>query len=245
MRILVSIVFYTLIFASPAKADEVSIPLVACQMDVQGSPLPKLPDGKKVVQMDKKDADRLAYYETKLGDHIFGVYAPRGWHCYGGDGSGGYGLTVSPEVITAENHLSSEWKGLTQPIIEVGGLYYDSSSRVDICRIFVRAFPKEKSCADYLIKDWDRKANDFPSGPYPKDHILHIDDTFVEYETPAHEDGFGTDGGEAGIKKTDLPIHGFFIQRKKSDALGYGVVRLPADMSDLHSVIIKQYEAEQ
>src|SRR5260370_29660297 len=57
----------------------------------------RAPEGEsQSIDLDSVAAGQIAYYK---GDNGPGVFAPRGWHCRGWEGSAGGTLVVSPGLI--------------------------------------------------------------------------------------------------------------------------------------------------
>ena len=53
-------------------------------------------------------------------------------------------------------------------------------------------FPTEKAFVQNVVTEGIEPAGNFPSGPYPHDHVTYRSDKIVEYETPPQSVGLGT-----------------------------------------------------
>jgi hypothetical protein len=214
------------------------VPFVGCQSDGQVGAV-NAPTGKnKLVPISADSASRLAYYKSEQG---FGVFAPRGWSCFGVCGSNGYALYVSRERVTASNVLSSTWAGFTGPAIELAGENGDTSGRFTVARVIARVFPAHKSFVERVIAEGIEPASTFPFGPYPEDKLAYRSEQMVEYETPANTEGLGT---SSRLKKNAHPVSGAAILIGDSPDLMLLAVRLPPDLTDLASPIIQQLERD-
>jgi len=224
--------------ASPLLAQRTTVPFIGCKSDGQLGPQ-KAPTGKsKVVSIPTKSAQRLAYYEMGFG---VGVLAPRGWYCFGTYGSGGEALHVSPELIDGMKLFSQEWRGFAGPAIEIDHSYGGTSGRFTVAETIAEVFPAHQASLRSLVEEEVLSASDFPTGPFPADSLIYISNEVVEYETPAQADGLGT---QSNLRKGDRPISGVAILVGKTPDLLRLSVRLPADLSDLTSVIIQQVERD-
>jgi hypothetical protein len=215
---------------SQKKAD-VYVPLVGCEAYDQAETFKAPERAKKTVSIDASATKMLAYYKA---EYFAGVLAPRGWNCLAVNGSGGSVFLVTPQPLKIDFDLNK----ITGPAIQVNEYCSDNSGRFDIARVIARAFPKQKTFVQNMLKFGDLPASDFPFGPYPKDKMVRRNDWIVEYRTPANSEGLGTIGY---LPKADLPTEGIAILRDQSpDCLLFMAVRLPPDMSDLAPQIIQQ-----
>ncbi len=202
-------------------------------MDVQGALVPAPKNGVKMVQMDEKTSNDLAYYKTSQGPP--GVFAPRGWYCLGTEGSGGAVLYIAPEPIKKDDLYKG---GFTGPAVEASRTYGDTSGRYDVAAYIARVFPAHMAFVKMVIGEGG--FHDFPSGPYPKDKMTYLGDSIVEYQTPPQTEGLGTRGS---VKKNNDPINGGAILQKSENLLVV-TMRLPRDANDLTSTIIQQFERD-
>jgi hypothetical protein len=93
-----------------------------------------------------------------------------------------------------------------------------------------------------ILKEPSSAASDYPFGPYPKDKLIIQTDRTVEYQTPPHTEGLGTE--TSVLRATEYPINGIAILVGEEPDLVSLVVRLPPDMNGLTSPIIQQIERE-
>jgi hypothetical protein len=185
------------------------------------------------VRLDAKAAKDLAYY-SGVG---LGVLGPRGWGCFGGYGSSGETLFVSPEPIEITNVFPT---GFTGPAIEVshsdGGT---GSGAFEVAEVMARVFPDFKAFAANVAQEFGTPIS---FGPYPNDKLIYRGKREVEYRTPAQTEGLGTHGS---LKKSDSPIEGvaILIGQPPSHLLLLSM-RLPPDSRGLSSAIIRQIERD-
>jgi hypothetical protein len=218
------------------------IPFVGCKSDGQVGPL-NAPTGKnKVVSIAPEVARQVAYYKAEQG---FGVVAPRGWYCFGTYGSNGNNLYISPQPIDAALLFSDKWAGFTGPAIQLSGESGDTSGRFGVARMIARVFPAYKKFVAQVIAENIEPPNDFPSGPYPEDKLTYKSKSVVEFETPAHADGLGTN---SRLKKNTDPINGVvMLMDEAPDSmpdLVFLSVRLPSSLNGLTSAIIQLMKRE-
>ena len=215
------------------EATLVSVPFVGCEESgmVEGSPAPK--GTEKLVKIHSGAAERLSYYKSAASP---GVLAPRGWKCHGSFGSSGSGLTVTPQ---AQKPFEAPTTG---PMIVVSSINGGTSGRFTVAQVVARVFPAHEAFARKVIKEGLMPASDFPFGPYPTDKLAARTEDMVEYETPPHSKGLGTD---SGLKPDDNPVQGVAIlQNAEWPDLWDLSVRLPPDMKELAAEIIHQFEQE-
>jgi hypothetical protein len=225
---------------SQHTAKEVRVPFVGCASDGQAGPLAAPKGGDRVVQINAKAAQQLAYYQAERG---LGVLAPRGWHCFGTYGSSGGALYVSPLPYTSADFFSDKWNGFTGPAIQASVMSGGTSGRFEVARVAARVFPAEKAFVKRVIGEGLWPASDFPFGPFPKDKLTYHGDRIVEYQTPPHAEGLGT---MSWLRANDYPIKGIEIfQGEEQEAYLTGLaVRLPPALNDLTSPIIRQIELD-
>jgi hypothetical protein len=92
-----------------------------------------------------------------------------------------------------------------------------------------------------VLAEGIESASDFPFGPYPNDKLTYKNKETVEYETPAHRDGLGT---QSRLQKNGDPIRGVAILVGPDTDLLSVAMRLPGERNDLTSIIIQQVERE-
>ncbi len=229
---------------APTKASEpVStrasrVPFVGCKSDGQTGPV-AAPEGEgKVVLIDSKAAQQLAYYASQKD---FGVLAPRGWHCFGTYGSNGDTLYVSPQSINPSNFLTGTPAGFTGPAIQLSREIGDTSGRFGVAKIIARVFPAHIGFARVVIREGAEPASSFPFGPYPNDKLTYRGNEIVEYQTPANTQGLGTD---SSLHPSADPISGVAILVGETPDLLHLSVRLPAAQATLAPFIIRQVERD-
>ncbi len=220
------------------KAPIVRVPFVGCRSDGQVGPMAAPKGTEKVVQIDVSASRRLAYYK---GNYTSGVLAPRGWHCFETYGSNGSTLFVTPQPIKESNLFSTAGGGFAGPAVQVSAIIGGTSGRFEVARIIARVFPAQMAFVQSVIDEGIEPASEFPSGPYPNDKLLFQDARIVEYQTPPRSEGLGT---VSRLQKTDDPIDGAAILQGETPDLLLLAVRLPPDIDDLKSIIIRQVERD-
>lgn len=219
-----------------------AIPFIGCKSDGQMGPQ-SAPTGKsQVLAVSASTAQQLAYYKDKFG---FGVFGPRGWHCFGAYGSDGDFLYVSPLPINRADLLSMQWSGFTGPVIQMTNEYGGTSGRFGVAAIIARVFPAYKGFVkDVMNEDIEagiNPPNSYASGPYPKDKLTYRGKSIVEYVTAENADGLGT---HSRLQKNAIPISGVAILVGPTPDLLLLSMRLPKEQRYLGSVIIQQVERD-
>lgn len=213
--------------ASALAAQSAKVPFVGCPStgQAEGAEAPK--GTARQLQIASGAARRLAFYKAAVAP---GVLAPRGWHCAGFYGSSGSGLTVSPE--SAEERTNGKIKG---PAIElVASTGETGSGQFEIAGVLARLFPSQRAFVQHVVDLFDLPANEFGSGPFPKDQLTVQTGRFVEFVTPPNSDGLGT----VTLLANDEPIEGVAILKGQAPDLVVLRVRLPRELRDLAPVII-------
>lgn len=214
-----------------------TVPFVGCASDGQSGPVPA-PDGaSKVVPISAEVARSLAYYESETG---FGVLGPRGWHCFGIYGSSGDALYVSPRVVSPNKLFSGSREGLAGSVILLSRHNGGSSGRYAVAEIIARIFPAHRAFVRDVIAEGVKPATAFALAPYPKDTLLYRSNEAVEYKTPPHDYGLGTQG----LKPNGDPISGVAILSGVDTDLITLSVRLSSDQAVLISSIVQQVERD-
>jgi hypothetical protein len=77
-------------------------------------------------------------------------------------------------------------------VAEISG---EMSGRFSVAQVIARIFPKQIEFTERVIKEGTEPASDFPFGPYPKDKLTYRSDRVVEFRTPPHSEGLGTQLG--------------------------------------------------
>jgi hypothetical protein len=225
-------------FAASHQEQVIPVPFVGCKSDGQVGPL-EAPHGKsKMVAITAEASKKLAYYQA---EHGVGVLAPRGWYCFGTYGSAGSTLYVAPQPFGAAELFSDKWNGFAGPAIELNSEIGDTSGRFEVARTIARVFPAHKAFVRDVIAEGIEPASSFSFGPYPHDRLLYRNKETVEYQTPAEEDGLGT---ESYLQKNASAIKGAAILLGEKLDLLFLAARLPQDMDDLMPVIVLQVESD-
>jgi len=224
--------------SGPVAIRASSVPFVGCKSDGQTGPV-AAPEGEgKVVLIDPKAAQQLAYYSSQKE---FGVLAPRGWYCFGTYGSNGDTLYVSPQPINTANLFASNPPGFTGPAVQLSRDSGDTSGRFGVAKIIARVFPAHIGFARVVIREGIEPASSFPFGPYPNDKLTYRGNEIVEYQTPANTQGLGTD---SSLHPSADPISGVAILVGETPDLLHLSVRLPAAQAALAPLIIRQVERD-
>jgi len=171
-------------------------------------------------------ADRLAFYKAYF---LPGILAPRGWHCFASGASPGLGLTVAPDPLKP---FSGE--GLPAHAVVMSVTRSDTLGRLDVARMVARLFP-------VAWPDARKVAEGTPAlifGAFPNDQLVYKSAHVVQFTTPAHTMGFGTEF--FGFEPNQEPVRGIAILTKPSGYVFKAAVRLPKDLSSLTSAIIGQ-----
>jgi hypothetical protein len=227
--------------AEPGNTTDIRVPFVGCESDGQAGRLEAPMQSEKIVQVDRRFADKLAYYKPTNSS---GVLAPRGWFCFGTYGSGGDATFVTAAPIDSTRFFSEEWQSFTGPEIEVDHRYGGTSGRTSVASMVARVFPKYKAFVDKVVEMFDFLAPEMVFGPYSADRLVYRGDRIVEYRTPARSEGLGT--AISRFKPSDQPIEGVATllgQMPEIDLLLLSA-RLPAELAALKTPIIQQLERE-
>jgi hypothetical protein len=148
---------------------------------------------------------------------------------------------LSPKPI---HDSPSGWEGLEGAAIEISRITSENSGRYEVAGIMARVFPEHRTFAGRILKIDDFP---FPSGAYPNDTLKYIDETVVEYTTPAQTEGLGN--FDSWLGKSDTPITGVAILFvDPANTIGYAPavvllsVRISPDLARLAPVIIGYVE---
>lgn len=221
-----------------AQTSAVSVPFVGCPADGQAGPV-EAPEGKNVIVNATTDAaSKLAYYSSRPPA---GVLAPRAWHCFGVYGSSGGVIFVTAGPIDYTIASAIFQSGLPGNAIVFDSTMGGGSGATLIAKVIARAFPKYRAFVKGVQEGYNMPASAFPSGPYPTDKLVYRTPRMVEFRTPAHALGLGTD---AWLKKGDAPIDGVAILVGDTWDLLMLSVRLPRELAALAPVIIHQTELD-
>jgi hypothetical protein len=119
--------------------------------------------------------------------------------------------------------------------------YGDTSGRISVAETIARVFPAHKPFVSHVIEEGFEPASSFPFGSYPNDKLTYKNSEIVEYETPAHTEGLGTN---SNLQVDASPISGVAILMGQTPDLVHLSVRLSPDQVDLTSSIIQQVERD-
>ena len=220
--------------SAPLRAHASTVPFVGCPADGQVGPAAAPRGHAPRFAVPEEAAAKLAWYQAKYAP---GVLAPRGWHCFATYGSSGATLYVSPDPLDSKLVFSSGWKGFSGPAVAVSSMSGGTSGRFEVARKVARLFPDHMDFVRQVIAEGAEPASNFPAGPYPEDTLHYKTKTLVDFETPAHKQGLGT---ESRLQAGDQPIEGFVFlsMSPKDDAYEISLeMRLPSDLSSLNPAI--------
>jgi hypothetical protein len=229
-----------MICQSPATAQSsasIAVPSVGCAADGQQGPVPAPAISGTTRVLPASVAARLAYY----GSEDMGVLAPRGWHCVVLSGSSGATLLVTPERFDASALLRRETT-LTGPAIQLSLVIGGTSGRFGVAEVCALLFPTARSFVLGVIAEGLVSKDEFRFRPYRSDVLTRRSDTVVEYVTPANHHGVGT---HSRMVRSNLPISGVAVLLPGEDMdLVKLDVRLPPEMRDMSSTIIRMLELD-
>lgn len=214
--------------AVQAQDNPVEVPFVGCPSDGQQGPL-EPPGSGKAPSLPRAAADRLAWYK---GNDL-GVLAPRGWNCIELYGSSGSALLVTPERHDADGLFGSP--GFDGPFVIVSVAFGSTSGRFTVASIAGPLFPVAAPFVNDVLNEPD---TDTKLVSVANDELTRRSDTMVDFVTPPHKDGLGTDGW---VRKSALPVYGTAILLPDEDMdLLMVRARLPVAMVALAPIIIAQ-----
>ena len=217
-------------------SDQGRVPFVGCQSDGQTGPLDAPKVAKVEVRLDAKIAARLALYSPENGPAVLG---PRGWSCFGGYGSAQTDLMLTPTSLDPSDRFNATLQGNTGFGIQASQVDGGTSGRFTAGQLVARVFPAHRSFVEQVIAEGILAASNFPSGPFPADHLTYRSDRIVEYETPPRSQGLGT---YFQLLPNSDSIRGVAMLTPDFD-VRHLALRLPQDMNDISPVIIRQFEA--
>ena len=210
----------------------VPVPFIGCPADGQLGPKAPPKQTTKAVRVSPDLAVQLAWYQGSYGQ---GVLAPRGWHCLATYGSNGATTYVTPQQLTGSQVLSSTWRGLDGPAIQLSDMSGGTSGRFYVAEAISRLFPAFRG---YLAGQ-DFGTMKFPSGPYPTDKLHYLNDHTVEYIAAAHQQGLGT---ESRLVPGNLPISGVMLLTGSDTDLVALSIRLQNDSDPVARAISLEVE---
>lgn len=219
-------------------AEKSTVPFVGCPSNGQLGPQEAPEGANPSVPASAREAQQLAYYSSAQG---ISVLAPRGWYCFGMYGSGGVELLVSPQPIKPAADSVFPERGFSGPAIVLSYTSGDASGRFIVAETIARVFPSHRAFVTRVMELFDMPPASIPFGPYPTDTLTYKSEVVIEYKTPAQTEGLGT---RSWLKKNDSRIHGAAILVGQTPDLLHLSVRLPADLTELASAIVRQVESE-
>lgn len=227
------------LLAPPAYA--ATVPRAGCAMDGQTGPVAAPANGTMQTNLSAEIASHLAYFYA--GDpQRTGVLAPKDWHCFGTQGSGGFNLFVTPTQLSSEQFFGKyPFKGIGGPAIQYSIIFGGTSGRFPAAQIIAQVFPQEQKFAQDVAAERLAPASDFHFGAYPEDHLTRRDASVVEYETPAGSKGLGL---VSLLLPDETPITGTVILLDRDRDILHLAIRLPPSMRNLSDVIIRRAEAD-
>jgi hypothetical protein len=141
-------------------------------------------------------------------------------------------LYVTPGPVTVD-------KGMEGFGIQASFFNGETSGRFWVAGIAARVFPIARPFVDDVIAEG--LAPQFEFGPYPADFLKYLNDEIVEFETPPHTKGLGS---ETGLVPNNDPIRGVAILKQKGISVFHLSLRLPPNMDSLVPAIIHQFEGK-
>jgi hypothetical protein len=206
------------------------VPFVGCRSDGQMGPQAAPRRAKATPKLPSAYADRLAFYAAADGP---GVLAPRGWRCFGLEGSNGVAVIVTPEAHGSE--LIDARPIISGPAVELYSTSSETSGRFEVARVAAGFFPSFKDFVRQVAAEGIEEIE--PSRPGPRDQITLRTATKVEFTTPAGQKGLGT---RSRLKPSGDPIRGAYVI--DPEGLTTIHVRLPASAGDLAPLVIREAE---
>lgn len=211
------------------------VPFVGCRSDGQLGPKAAPNRTSKSVHLSPEAAEKLAWYQGSEGP---GVLAPRGWFCFATYGSSGSTTYVSPQPLTRRMLLSEHWKGLDGPAVELSYEFGGTSGRFSVADAVARSFPAYKAFVQSVMSE-GFTLDKIPTGPFRTDNVQYKNDHTVEFTTPAHLQGLGT---QSRLLPSGSPISGVNLLTGADTDLVSLSIRLPAGSGSLAPAIAGQVE---
>jgi hypothetical protein len=234
-RLLRGILFGSLLIFGCERAFAGQLPTVACAADGQMGPIVSPKHIGHVPPVPLSVAGDLAYYASS----DLGVFAPRGWHCFGLYGSRGSQIIVTPEPHDADDLLRSG-SDLKGPAVQLSYIYGGTSGRFEVAKIAARLFPIATAYVRQVIEEGVLPEEEFSSEPYPNDVLARRSETEVELKTPADSICIGT---HSRLAKGNDPIIGVVLVFPKRDMDMVQLdVRLPPELARLAPAIVEVVE---
>lgn len=211
--------------------NELRVPSVGCPADGQLGPLAPPSVSAQVIHPTTALPGPVAYYKGAQG---VGVFAPAGWHCFVVYGSAAVTTMVTQKpILSSLSNLSPlNAPAITLTIFDGGtGGRFDVASYCfmlfpDLSREFVKQVEAEKFVSK---KDIERSK-------YPDDKLKYINESLVEFMTPANKRGLGTQGY---INMGDTPVSGL-VDYDASGDVSVSVLRISMGVDEskwVHALI--------
>ena len=234
--LLVALVAATCVAQQQSESTAI-VPFVGCPSDGQLGPQPAPHGRARLVHVSAESAKHLAYFRGPDG---IGVLGPRGWHCFENYGSNGRSLYVSPSPIGSQQLVGDTWKGFSGPAIQLSYSQGDTSGRFEVAKIAARVFPAFSS----YVSDVESQGitPQFARGPFPRDIVAYRNKRLLEFTTPPHSEGLGT---QSRLSANDSAIQGFAMLVGEEPSLIHLSLRLPPELASLAPVIIREAERAQ
>jgi hypothetical protein len=211
----------------------VRVPFVGCESDGDDG-RKDAPEGEsQEIGLDRKDSERLAYYQS---ERSAGVLAPRGWHGFGTYGLWGSRIIVTPDPLKIDASDASDVDAaMCVKVSRYDGLKL--FGRWGVANVIARVFPTQR---EYL-KSVHPVGDPYPVGPYPKDKLIDRSDLVFEFRTPPHCEGLGE------LTPNDQPISGVAILDPEGEdpTVSLLTVRFMPHNDHLTSKIIQQFERDE
>jgi hypothetical protein len=177
-------------------------------------------------------AAQLVYYRP---GHGTGVFGPKSWFCRAWSGSSGDMILVTPKPVPPPFVPLPE---VTGPAVLLQITDGTDVGRFHLALVAKRLFPLlgqdiiDQVREEHLIPD-----TEFKEEPYPDDRLQYLSDRLLEYTTPAHASGLGTD---SLFQASELPIAGVTMLKPENlpAALIELRLRLPASLQAVGDAIL-------
>jgi hypothetical protein len=220
--------------AMAAQAGVATIPFIGC---IESGPTPDdvtwtAPSGKPLAtDLPPSVAARLAVYASNWS----AVLAPRGWVCRSiVTPLKGVAMIVAPETGSGD-----QLDILNGPAV----IAWNDESEATVNAYAGRYFPRQ--LAPSAAQQTVAAAASLPPR-YASDIIRYHGPLVLEYETPAHHAGLGSQASAQGARPPALPSYGLLALSSLPRGAGGIVnltVRLPPDLAFLHGAIVKPFAA--
>lgn len=197
--------------------NEMRVPSVGCPADGQVGPLAPPSVSAQVIHPTTALPGPVAYYKGAQG---VGVFAPAGWHCFVVYGSDAATTMVTQKPIPSS---LSNLSPLNAPAITLSILYGGTGGRFDVASYGFMLFPdlsrdfvKQVEAENFVSK------KDIERPKYPDDKLKYLNESLVEFMTPANKKGLGT---QSYINMGDTPVSGL-VDYDASGDVSVSVLRI-------------------